>query len=99
MILEIGMEAIEQRVLELAGRTRALLRGLGASLPFDRAPHYDSGIVGARFEGRDASRLARELIARGVHVSARHGNLRVSVHFYNNEADLDRLDQELRRLL
>ncbi len=24
-------------------------------------------------------------------VSARHGNVRISIHFYNNEADLDRM--------
>ncbi len=34
-----------------------------------------------------------------VLVSARHGRLRVSAHFYNNEADLERLEQGLLRAL
>jgi len=34
-----------------------------------------------------------------VLVAARHGYLRVSPHFYNNEEDLDRLEQELAQIL
>jgi selenocysteine lyase/cysteine desulfurase len=32
-------------------------------------------------------------------VAARHGNLRVSPHFYNDEADLARLAEALSRVL
>jgi cysteine desulfurase/selenocysteine lyase len=99
MILEIGPERIERRVLELAGLVRERLRRLGARLPSDEAPHYDSPIVAARFPGRPAAELARALAARGVLVSARHDFLRVSAHFYNNQEDVERLEQELRRLL
>ncbi len=94
MMLEIGPGNIEGRVRELAGMTRERLRGLGAQVP-----DFDSPIIAARFEGRDASDLARRLKERRVLVSARHGNLRVSTHFYNNEEDLDRLESELRALL
>ncbi len=99
MMLEIGPAVIERRVMELAGRARAVLGGLGARLLSDEAPHYDSPIVAARFEGTDAGALARELKSRRVLVSARHGNLRVSTHFYNNEEDLERLRRELSTLL
>ncbi len=95
MVQAIGPETIEQRVMELAGKTRDLLREKGASLPADRSPHYDSQIVTGRFEGRGAPAIARELQSRRVLVAARHGNLRVSPHFYNNEADLARLAEAL----
>jgi selenocysteine lyase/cysteine desulfurase len=39
------------------------------------------------------------LRTRGVLISARHGFLRISTHFYNNEDDVDRLGSELRRLV
>jgi selenocysteine lyase/cysteine desulfurase len=98
-MLEIGPEAIEQRVLALAGSARDRLRNLGAEV----LDHGGSQIVAAKFPGdspeRDPSRLARELKARRVLVAARHGFLRVSPHFYNNESDLDRLDAELRELI
>jgi selenocysteine lyase/cysteine desulfurase len=90
MMLEIGTEAIERRVLELAASARVRLRRLGGEVA-------DSGsqIVAARFPGRDVSVMARELGKRGVLVAARHGYLRVSPHFYNDEGDLERLEHEL----
>ncbi len=99
MMLEIGPDVIERRVMDLAAKTRTLLRGLGAKLICDEAPHHDSPIIAARFDGVDAARLARELKRRRVLVSARHGNLRVSTHFYNSEEDLERLSAELSGLL
>ncbi|MCW5976888.1 MAG: aminotransferase class V-fold PLP-dependent enzyme [Bryobacteraceae bacterium] len=99
LMLELGPANIQSRVMELAAKTRDLLRGLGGKLLYDEKPYYDSTVIAARFEGVDASRLARELKARRVQVSARHGNLRVSVHFYNSEDDLARLEENLRALL
>jgi len=95
MIQAIGPHRIEERVMSLAAQTREVLRSAGADLLSDRGPHYDSPIVTARFEGRDAPEIARQLQARKVLVTARHGNLRVSPHFYNNEADLERLGESL----
>ncbi len=94
LILEIGPEAIEQRVLELAARTRAILRDLGAAVA-----DYGSPIVAARFDNRDVSAMARALEEQRVLVAARRGHLRVSPHFYNNEQDLDVFDRVLRALL
>ena len=94
LILEIGGEAIEQRVLELAATARGMLRELGASVADNASP-----IVGARFENRDVSALARALKEQRVLVAARRGHLRVSPHLYNNEQDLEVLQRELRALL
>ena len=94
LMLEIGPEHIEQRVLELAQKTRAILRKHGATVE-----DYCSHILAARFEGQDVSKLARALKEQRVLVAARRGHLRVSPHFYNNEQDLETLDAALRRLL
>jgi cysteine desulfurase / selenocysteine lyase len=94
MLLEIGPETIERRVLELAGKTRQTLRELGACVE-DR----DSPIVAGRFENRDVSALARALKEQRVQVAARRGQLRVSPHFYNNEQDLEVLRRALQSLL
>ena len=40
-----------------------------------------------------------QLHGRKVEVAARHGNLRVSPHFYNDETDLERFEQELKLVL
>lgn len=94
MMLELGPKKIEARVLELARLARCVLRDAGAEVADGETP-----IVAGRFKGVDASRVASELKERRVIVSARHGHLRVSTHFYNNEGDIARFADELKRLL
>lgn len=91
MMLEIGPERIEGRVLGLADAVRDILRGAGAEVQDGATP-----IVAGRFEGRDVSQIARDLKERRVIVAARKGHLRVSPHFYNTESDLDRFARELK---
>jgi len=85
MFLELGPAEIEKRVLGLAGRLRGQMREMGLT----PLPYEDSAIVAAPMA--DAPGMAAALKAKRILVSARHGLLRVSTHFYNNEADLDRL--------
>jgi selenocysteine lyase/cysteine desulfurase len=92
--LEIGSDAVEQRLWDLASLTRATLEELGAAVPAN-----GSQIVCAHFANRDASELARQLRSRNIAVSARHGALRVSPHFYNSEGDVQTLGAALRTLL
>jgi selenocysteine lyase/cysteine desulfurase len=90
MMLEIGPAAIEARVMELAEKIRAMLRGFGAQVNED-----PSQIVTACLPGRDAGELARSLKEQWILVSARHGRLRVSAHFYNDEGDIEVLRRAL----
>lgn len=90
LMLETGVDAIEARVLELAARVRSKL-GV-------ETPRHPSPVVSVRIPGMEASEAARRLKQQRVLVSARHGNLRVSTHFYNNEADVDRLESVLRSM-
>jgi cysteine desulfurase / selenocysteine lyase len=94
LVLRIGPEVIEQRALDLADRTRGILRELGAAVADGASP-----IVAARFENHDASALARALKEQRVLVAARRGHLRISPHLYNNEQDLEIFAEALRGLL
>jgi selenocysteine lyase/cysteine desulfurase len=91
MMLELGPADIESRVFELAARCRAVLERAGG-----KVLHPDTPILAARFPGRDAAAIAAHLRDRRILTSARHGNLRVSTHFYNNEEDLNALEDALR---
>jgi selenocysteine lyase/cysteine desulfurase len=93
LMLGIGPAEIEQRVLELAAYARKRLAGAGA-----RIAHENTAILAARFENADAGQLAAALRSKRVLVSARHGHLRVSVDFYNNEADIDHMMATLKAL-
>jgi cysteine desulfurase / selenocysteine lyase len=84
MMLELGPDRIEARVLDLAAQCTRVLEEAGGQVE-----HRGSSIITARFPDRDASQLARSLKEHRIFVSARHGRLRVSTHFYNNEEDLD----------
>jgi len=94
LMLELGPDRIEERVLELAALVRTTLRERGATVD-----DFASPIVAARFEGRDVSALARALKEQKVLVAARRGYLRVSPHFYNNQQDIETLSAALRGLL
>lgn len=85
LMLELTPEAIERRVLDLAAQVRALLP--------DALPCHDSPIVAA--PAGDAPALAARLKQQRILVSARHGLLRVSTHFYNDESDVARLREAL----
>jgi cysteine desulfurase / selenocysteine lyase len=93
-MLEIGPEAIERRVLGLAKSARSMLLSLGAHVE-----DTGSQIVIAGFEGVDASATARALRDEKVVIAARHGRLRISPHFYNDDEDLMRLERALKKLL
>ena len=90
-VLEIGPEVVEKRVLELTENCRQGLVSLGAELLSGGGKDFNSPILAARFSQIESAELAKVLRKEGVHVSSRYGWLRVSFHFYNNEADIARL--------
>lgn len=91
--VELGPERIRARVAELAAETRAMAKAHG----FDAIGHdwpagTHSGITTLKRTGKLAtSGLAGKLAAANVAASARQGILRLSPHFYNISADLERL--------
>ena len=91
LLLELGVAAIGERVLELTDRLCAALAARGAEIASPRAPGQASGIVAFRLPDEPPGRTAARLRAAGVFVVERRGCVRASPHFYNSPADLDRL--------
>jgi selenocysteine lyase/cysteine desulfurase len=95
LLLELGIEAIGRRVLDL---TQHLVEGLarrGAQLLSPRGPGEASGIVSFQAGEEPPGRTVERLRERGVLVVERRGGVRASPHFYNDEADLERLLEAL----
>jgi cysteine desulfurase / selenocysteine lyase len=90
MMLELGPQHIESRVLQLADKCAQVLEDAGAEIEYRGSP-----ILLAHFPDRDVSQLSRTLKDQRIVVSARHGRLRVSTHFYNDESDLEKLRNAL----
>jgi selenocysteine lyase/cysteine desulfurase len=92
-ILECGVPNIARRLAYWSGLLAARMAEHGLKLlpPERRAGH----ILGARLPEGEAERIAAGLRARDVHVSVRHGGLRVSPHLHLTEEDVERFGAAL----
>lgn len=99
MLLDIGIPAISERLLQLKSRLIAGLQPLGFHFISPATGSAASGINTAWREpdsGAPVEKLFDHLTAHDVVVSHRHnregkGHLRFSPHFYNTEAEVDRV--------
>ena len=85
-----GAESIFQRNAELADLLRSTLIEIGRA-PVDLPAQNRSTIVSVPLGGADPAVLLPQLKQRGIICSARDGNLRLAVHFYNHEDDIAQL--------
>jgi cysteine desulfurase/selenocysteine lyase len=98
VLLKVGAEEIEPRVLALADLAARGLEGLGFSVVSSRRRGETSGIVTAVPPGRIAQDLIKPLDERGIVVAARAGRLRIAPHFYNTADEIERCLAELAEL-
>ena len=68
-----------------------------AKLPVELlTPRDESAIAGIfAFRHPDADKIAQQLKARNIHIMSHAGRLRVAVHGYNTEADIETFLREL----
>lgn len=96
LLLELGAEAISERILALTDLACRRLSEIGAVIASHRdRPEHKSGIVRFDLPGRDLQQVRRQLLERGVVLSVRGGGLRISPHAYCNEADIECLVAEI----
>ena len=60
-----------------------------------RAGHF----LGLRFEGGVPEGLGARLAQKNIHVSVRGASMRVTPHLYNNDRDIERFADALKRAL
>ena len=94
VIAETGVPSIESHVRGLSDRLLDGLDELGASVVTPRDPSARGPLVCVR--STDAEALVAELGGAGIVVSARDANVRVALHLYNVEEDVDVLLAALR---
>jgi selenocysteine lyase/cysteine desulfurase len=95
LLLELGVDAIGKRVLELTDELCEALEARGAEIASPRRPGQASGIVAFTLGDEAPARTAARLRASGVFVVDRRGCVRASPHFYNLSEELERLVRAL----
>ncbi len=97
MLLDATIPAIHQHLMALTDRVIAGLRDRGYRVlsPVERVEER-SGIVVFTAGSEEANRaLAARLYQQGIVIAVRGGRCRVSPHFYNTAADIDRFLEAL----
>ena len=108
--LDLGLEAIEQRVTDLAEALRRRLSDQPGVLVHDQGQRR-CGIVTFTVDGHDPHRIADQLRAQRINVSVSIADyarwdleprglaavVRASVHYYNTHDELDRMCEALPR--
>jgi len=96
LILEYGMEKIENRIMKLTGYLIGRLKEEGFTLQTSEDPSNRSGIV--NFKASKPKEKVEKLRKRGVVVSARMNGIRISPHFYNTEDELEKFLAHLKEI-
>ncbi|HEX4387882.1 MAG TPA: aminotransferase class V-fold PLP-dependent enzyme [Steroidobacteraceae bacterium] len=95
IILELGTDAIEERVRGLTRLCLERLEAIGWPSVTPRAEERHGATICVR--SREVGRLVSELLREDIVTSCRDENLRASFHFYNNEDDVEVLIAALAR--
>jgi|ERR1700682_2407925 len=93
LLLEVGVDIVEKRVLDLAARLGEGLAASGCELvePWPRARAESSGIVSFRKPGSSATAVLRDLNAAHVVARTHRDFVRLAPHFYNTEEEVDQV--------
>lgn len=97
LFLDIGIDPIGERVLELTEYLCRRATEIGAVVRSSRLAQDRSGIVSLEAPGLNHRNSVFECRRAGIVVSHRGGRLRVSPHFYNTQDEIERLMEVLRR--
>jgi selenocysteine lyase/cysteine desulfurase len=96
IILDVGTPAIDRRIRALTRRCMEQLREIGWASVTPAADERRGAMICV--PSRASGQLSQELMRRNIYTSNRDDNLRICLHFYNNDEDLDVLVAALREL-
>jgi selenocysteine lyase/cysteine desulfurase len=88
IILEVGTDAIEERVRALTSRCMTELERIGWASVTPTEDERRGPMVCV--PARDTARLCATLMQQNIVTSFRDNNIRATVHFYNSDDDIDR---------
>ena len=93
-ILEVGVKNIRSHVSALNERLKEGVIKIGGKLMSPLNPDHHGAMI--TVASTDEYALVERLAQRNIIASCRDSNLRISAHFYNNNADIDAVIEALR---
>lgn len=99
LTLEIGMAAVEKRVLSVAGAFQEAVRSAGGTIFGDYPGENRSGIFSCTFPATDPGKLRKELARRNVLANVRDNRLRIAPHAYLDREDAIRFAEKIKGAL
>jgi selenocysteine lyase/cysteine desulfurase len=96
IILDVGTLAIERRIRALTRRCMDQLHEIGWDAVTPAVDGRRSAMICV--PSRASGQLSQQLMRRNIYTSNRDDNLRICLHFYNNDEDVDVLVAALREL-
>jgi len=91
LLLELGPDEVERWAVDLAAAAAEGVVARGYRVVSSRLPGERSSILSVEREGVDPDHLEAALREAGVVAAVRGGRLRLSLHGYNDESDVERL--------
>jgi selenocysteine lyase/cysteine desulfurase len=95
LLLSIGVPELWKRLQEVVSRLSDMITECGGEVISSREELRRSGILACEFAGRSLFGLREQALRTGVVLNHRRGFVRLSPHVYTNEADLNKLRDEL----
>jgi cysteine desulfurase/selenocysteine lyase len=97
ILLNCGTENIKRRIIKLTDCLIDSVKDMGLELQTPEEKQCRSGIV--NFKIGQPQRVVEKLNRKDIVVSARARGIRVSPHFYNTEEEIDKLTEEIKKLM
>jgi len=91
-----GIKEISERIRDLVKTAKEKLKAGGISLIYDFPEKFQSGII--MVHSKNAEHTTEQLMKKGVYVTPRGKGLRLSIHYFNNESDIDRFIEAYREV-
>lgn len=98
-IEDFGMKRIEARLLHLTAVLSESLEGIGFTIASPGASMERSSILTFHHHALSSTRVVEAMREEGTYLSARHGNVRASPHYYNSEDEILAVIEQLNGLL
>ncbi len=95
LFLRVGVDAIQEHVLELSSQIADDVESKGYRSVSSRDPRERSSIVSLASDRLDAGHVAACLTKAKVACSVREGRIRISSHLFNNRQDVQHLVEAL----